>query len=244
MRLKRLVTGVVSVGMLGFAPLAVSAPAHADGLTFTPVITWDIHRMSSPYTGAAVAGQPYYVSGKITDASGVETPGASIARLQFRPNGSTTWRTLAIDSSPGYLFFDEDLRMTTRGTFRVQFDGYTAQSAWDDSFLPGTSMKAVAVMRKVTTRNPRGTLVTGKVAPSYQRKKLVFQRKQGGRWRKYTALRTSSTGTFRIKFPAPRRGRWYWRMLVAGDAQYVGSVVKLGYTYRTRPTHGRTSIGR
>ena len=49
MRFSRLTTGTISAALLGFTPIALAAPANADGQTYTPVITASLNISGSPF---------------------------------------------------------------------------------------------------------------------------------------------------------------------------------------------------
>lgn len=230
MRITTYTAGLVTAGLLGLTPLGVAAPASADGQTYTPVITAAISPAKSVYT----YGDSFWVSGKVTDPSGVQTPSGGQALLQVWTPSNPVWTTVATDDSPGYLFFDGDFKFTSNAQYKVVFTGSPAQGSWDDTYLAGESTAMTAmVMRKVVFKNPRGTLIKGKVTPDYNRKPIKVHKKVGRKWTKYKTFKTSGTGKYRFKLPAPRRGKWNWRISIKGDASFVPwSTTGSTYSYR------------
>ena len=242
MRFTRLITGLTTAGLLGLAPVAISSPASADGQTYTPVITAEINEMGSPYEPPYENGQEFYVSGRITDPTGIEGPSGGQAHLQVWTPSNPVWSTVATDDSPGYLFFDADFRFTTNAQFKVVFTGSPAQGSWDDTYVAGESAVMNApVTRKVVLKNPKGTLIKGKVTPDYRKKPIKVQKKVGKKWKKYRTFKTSKAGKYSFKLPAPRRGKWTWKITVKGDANYA-TWSTTGTTYSYRSVAPRISV--
>jgi hypothetical protein len=234
MRITRLVAGSVTAGLVGLTPIAVTAPAHADGQTYTPVINVRLNISSAPYEAPYMYGGGFYVSGDITDPTGVEHPSGGQAFLQVLTASNPTWTTIATDDSPGFLFFDADFTFTENVQFKVVFTGSTALGTWDDSYIAGESVAIYApVTRKVVFKNPRGTLIKGSVSPDYGKKKIKVAKKVGKKWKRYKTYKTTSAGKYRFTLPAPRRGKTQWRITVPGNAQFTKWETK-GYTYSSR----------
>ena len=234
MHITRLVAGTVTAGLLGLTPITISAPAHADGQTYTPVITAKLNISDAPYEAPFMYGGGFYVSGTITDPSGIEGPSGGQAFLQVLTSSNPTWTTIAVDESPGFLFFDGDFRFTENAQYKVVFTGSTALGAWDDSYLPGESaVMAAPVTRHVVFSNPRGTLIKGKITPGYGKKPIKVHKKVGNKWKKFRTFKTTSAGRYRFSLPAPRRGKWRWRITVPGNAQFTPWVT-VGSTYSSR----------
>lgn len=245
MRITRLVAGVTTAGLLGVTPTAISAPAHADGQTYTPVITAQLNITDAPYDPPYMYGGGFYVSGTVKDPSGIEGPSGGQAHLQVLTPANPVWTTIAVDDSPSYLFFDGDFRFTSNAQFKVVFTGSTALGTWDDSYLPGESAVIDApVTRKVVFTNPKGTVIKGRVSPDYKRKPIKVHKKVGKRWKKYRTFKTTSRSTYKFTLPAPRRGRWHWRITVPGSSTFAPWVT-VGSTYSHRtPVSGKASTFR
>lgn len=234
MRITRLVAGAVTAGLVGITPIAISAPAHADGQTYTPVITATLNITKSPYDAPYMYGGGFYVSGSINDPSGVESPSGGQAFLQVLTSSNPTWTTIATDDSPGFLFFDGDFTFTENAQYKVVFTGSTALNAYDDSYVAGESVAINApVTRKVVFKNPKGTLIKGKVTPHYGKKKIKVAKRVGKKWKKFKTFKTTKAGKYRFTLPAPRRGKTQFRITVPGNSQFAKWETK-GYTYSAR----------
>lgn len=234
MRITRLVAGTVTAGLIGVTPLAISAPAQADGQTYTPVITATLNVTDSPFEAPYMYGGGFYVSGTITDPNGGYDNTGGVAYLQAYTSSNPVWTTIATDEYPSYLFFDGDFTFSENTQYKVVFSGAPATSATTDTLLAGESVPISApVTRKVAFSNPKGTLIKGKVTPNYGKKKIKVQKKVGKKWRKYKTFKTTSAGKYRFTLPAPRRGKTQWKISVPGNAQYT-TWETTGYTYSSR----------
>ncbi len=236
MRITRLVAGTVTAGLLGVTPIAISAPAHADGQTYTPTVSAELNITNSPYDAPYMYGGGFYVTGTVTDPNGLYDNGnpAGVAYLQVYTSSNPVWTTIGTDEFPSTLFFDGDFTFTENAQYKVVYTGAPARSAVEDTLLPAESVAIAApVTRKVAFSNPRGTLIKGKVTPDYGKKKIKVAKKVGKQWRKYKTFKTTSAGKYRFTLPAPRRGKWTWRITVPGNAQYT-KWETVGSTSRSR----------
>ncbi len=244
MRITRLVATTVTAGLIGVTPLAVSAPAHADGQTYTPVITATLNVEDAPFDPPYMYGGGFYVSGTVTDPTGVETPSGGQAFLQIYTASNPVWTTIGTDDSPGYLFFDGDFSFPENAQLKVVFTGATAINQYDDNYVAGESVPIAApVTRKVVFKNPKGTLIKGSVAPDYGKKKIKVAKKVGKKWKKFKTFKTTSAGKFKFTLPAPRRGKTQFRITVPGNAQFTKWETK-GYTYSSRQTAPKVAFTR
>ena len=236
MRITRLVAGAVTAGLVGVTPIAISAPAHADGQTYTPIVTAQLNITTSPYDPPYMYGGGFYVSGTVTDPNGLYDGNSAtdVAYLQVYTTSNPVWTTIATDDSPGFLFFDAGFTFTENAQYKVVFPGAVASSPYEDTFVAGESIVMNApVTRKVVFQNPKGTLIKGKVTPDYGKKKIKVAKKVGKNWKKYKTFKTTSAGKYRFTLPAPRRGKTQFRITVPGNAQFTKWETK-GYTYSTR----------
>lgn len=236
MRTNRLVAFAVTAGLMGVTPLAVSAPAHADGQTYAPVITVNLNIEDSPFDPPYMYGGGFYVSGTVTDPAGLydANSDADAAYLQIYTPSNPVWTTIATDDSPGFLFFDGDFSFSENTQLKVVYSGAPAAYSYQDTFTAGESaIVAAPVTRKVVLKNPKGTLLKGKISPDYGKKKIKVAKKVGKKWKKYKTFKTTSAGKYKFTLPAPRRGKTQWRITVPGDSKFTKWETK-GYTYSTR----------
>ena len=236
MRITRLVAGSVTAALIGITPLAISAPAHADGQTYTPVITANLNVQDAPFEAPYVYGAGFYVSGSVTDPAGLYDANydADVAYLQVYTPSNPVWTTIATDDSPGFLFFDGDFTFSENTQLKVVYSGAPAAGPYQDTFTAGESaIISAPVTRKVVFKNPKGTRIKGNVSPDYGKKKIKVAKKVGKKWKKYKTYKTTKAGKYKFTLPAPRRGKTQWRITVPGNAQFTTWETR-GYTYSSR----------
>ncbi|WP_107771177.1 hypothetical protein [Nocardioides sediminis] len=232
MRFTRLIAGLTTAGLLGLAPVAISSPAEA-AVTYT-----------TSSSIAASASQVIYgeddlsINGAVLTAAGGSVYYGSVA-LQVYSAKNPVWTTIQTDDSAGsYFFFD--IKPDSNSLYKVVYSGTTASNG--DVYTPSESAPlAVGVQRKVVLKNPRGTLIKGKVTPDYGKKPIKVQKKVGKKWKKYKTFKTSKAGKYSFKLPAPRRGKWKWKITVKGDASYT-TWSTTGTTYSYRSVAPRVSV--
>jgi hypothetical protein len=222
MRMPRLIAGLVTAGLLGVAPLAISAPAHADNLTTTSTL-----EVSAPLVQY---GDDVYFNGRVTGSDGLGATYGT-ASLQVLTPANPVWTTVATDDSPSFVSL-YDVVPATNSQYRVVYSGYTAQNAYQDTYAPSESAPvAVGVARAIKAKTP-GLRVVGKVAPDYAKKKVKVLRKVGKNYKPFKTVKTNKKSKFSVKLPAGKRGkRLYFRLYIAGDASYSTTVADY-YTIR------------
>lgn len=101
------------------------------------------------------------------------------------------------------------------------------------AYAPSSAAYSVAnVQRKLTTKTISGKRAgfKGKLTPAAKTKITVFK-KQGKKFKKFKTLRSNAKGRFTVVLPAPRRGKFHWRIVFKGDSQFAASAIK-GTTYK------------
>jgi hypothetical protein len=217
-----------AVASTSMAVLATATPAAADTIVTTRVVV----QVSKTI---AVYGDKISVDGQVQGLTSTgqwatlpyDTGGVT---LQFRANGSSVWRTLQSDSS-GNSFYFYPVAVSGSGTIRV---AYAGGGIADEgvTFKSSQTAKALKAQRKLTaaTFSGRKTGVKGKVAPASRVKVTVFKKK-GKKYKKFKVLRTKANGSFKVFLPAPRSGKFRWKVVFKGNKTFAPSIVKLT-TYR------------
>ena len=210
-RITRLVAGAVTAGLVGVTPIAISAPAHADGQTYTPIVTAQLNISNSPYDPPYMFGGGFYVSGSVTDPTEFTTATAPRTWPTCR---STPRRTRCGPRSPPTTRRASSSSTVTSPSPRMPSTRLSFTAA--DRINPPTrtptspaspSRSSAPVTRKVVFKNPKGTLIKGKVTPNYGKKKIKVAKKVGKKWKKFKTYKTTSAGKYRFKpaGPAPRQ---------------------------------------
>ena len=236
MRITRLIAGAVSVGLLGLAPVALSAPAQAtENLTTTVTLEFPF---LEPGT-AATYGDKLILRGAVTDSTGGSVYDGTVTLLEVTPSNPAGTPVATVDAS-GYLGFPE-VKATGKTTYRAVYSGYAATSTYEDNLAASTSADlTLAVSRKLTIKNPRGTFIKGKIAPKYKKKKVLVQKKVGKKWKKFRTLKTNKKSAFTTTLPAYNK-RTYWRFVVKGS-KGLSTVTSEGSTIRYRSASGRVAL--
>lgn len=211
MRFTRIITGVITAGLVGLVPVAVSSPAEAA----TTYATASSLAADAP---GVVYGDEVSLQGGVLDSAGASAYTGTVS-LQVYSTKTPAWTTIQTDTSPSSYYF-YDVKPESNSQYKVVYSGATETDG--DVYQPSESAAVtVAVQRKVTADN-KNTTFFGKVSPDYAKKKLKVERKFGKSWRKYKVIKTDAKGKWRIKLPAPSRKKTFWRFSVAADTHYAG----------------------
>ncbi len=101
------------------------------------------------------------------------------------------------------------------------------------NYLPSTGTFALSGVQRdidVSTDSGRKAGFKGKLSPAAETKITVFK-KTGKKYKKFKAIRSKSNGRFTLVLPAPKRGKFHWRVVFQGNSQFANSVMR-GTTYK------------
>ena len=109
--------------------------------------------------------------------------------------------------------------------YRVLYSG-------SGDYAPSADGVSSKVQRKLAYENvgSRTVVLSGKVSPKYKGKVFIFKQ-QGKTWKKFKTLRTSSKSKFRTPLPAPRQGRYYFRIEIPKSKAFTKTQSGKFYTY-------------
>lgn len=172
-------------------------------------------------TRPATVGDNVYAAAYAVDANGNRvTEGTVFLQRQLAGEG---WKNLA---AGGTSYVIETSKAVKNANYRIY---YTGSANFTASVSP---VIKIAVARKITSKDVRGNRagITGKVAPK-AKVKIVIKKKVGNKFKKFRTQRTTSKGRFTIILPAPRKGRFHWKITFKGSQGYSSSVIK-GSTYK------------
>jgi hypothetical protein len=215
MRITRLVSGLVTTGLVVTAPLVLSAaPAEAAVLGSTVTV--------NPLTSTELEfGDEIYISGIIKGADGKTpnspTPVALVASTPANP----TWTVVGTDDSAYFSF--SDVKPQSNTTYKVIFGGGTSGFGGSANTLtPSESAPvAVTVSREIKAKT-QGLKVIGKVLPDYGKKKVKILQVVGKKkTKKYTTVKTNKKGRFTFK--APNKTGFRFVVVVPADASFAGT---------------------
>lgn len=229
MRITRIVASTATAALLGTSVIAVAGPAQATE-TLTTTTTLEL-----PYVNpeaATMHGDEVIVRGAVVGSDGGSVYDGTVTLYQVTASNPAGVPIATVEAS-GYLAFP-DLKVTESMVLKAVYTGYAATTTYEDNYTPSESVAVeLPVTRKVVMKD-KGTTLFGKVTPDYKRKPIKVQKKVGKKWKKYKTFKTDRRGKFRFKLPAPRRGKWTWKITVKGDANYTTwSTVGTTYSYRS-----------
>jgi hypothetical protein len=228
MNARRTIGSVLATALAATSLGVVATAAPASAATVVPTrVVMQVSKPTATYQDkVSGTGQ---VQGQNADGTWGSLPyGSGGAALQFLPKGSATWQTLQTDDSASSFYFYPVVAQGT-GTFRVAYAGGAYQ---DYQFTVSESSKALKVERKLTTKTISGKRAgfKGKLSPAAKTKITVFK-KQGKKFKKFKTLRSNGKGRFTVVLPAPRRGKFHWKIVFKGNSQFAPSAIK-GSTYK------------
>lgn len=229
MRVRRVIGSLLATALAATTMGVVATAAPASAVTVvTTKVEIQLSKTKTEY------GDKISVSGNVTGQNadgtwGTLPYGSGAVTLQFLPKGSTTWQNLQVDDS-GYSFYFYPVSVKSSGTFQVYYGGGTYE---DYQFSPSATTKIVQTERKLTYKEVPGrrTGIQGKIAPAAKIKIQVLK-KSGKKFRHYKTVRTNGKGRFKVVLPAPRHGRFHWKIVFAGGKSFAPSVVR-GSTYKS-----------
>jgi hypothetical protein len=220
-----LLATALAVTTLGVVATA-SPAAAATPTAITSSIGGSWLRTYPSQKGAVAAGDTISFYIDVVSTDGTEDPYAGTVTVQRRLAGSLAWTTVATSTYPGY---SGSAKAVANATYRVVYSGGSSTSAsWD----PASADKSLKVQRKLRIKSLTGRKAgfSGSIKPA-KRAKITVYKKQGTRFKKYRTMRSTAKGRFQVVLPAPRRGKFHWKIVFAGDRRFVASTLR-GYTYR------------
>ena len=223
MRLRRILAAAVVTTLA--APTALLTTAtEASAATATHIASGWIKPSSSYHTqpGPMVYGDSISLAIKVLDPSNNTVYEGSL-KVQRQLPGKA-WTTIKTTSS-SYLY--DTIKAVGNAKYRVLYSGTS-------SYAPSGAGVTASVQRKITFRDAGGdrVLLVGKVAPRYHGKVTILK-KAGKRWKRYKVLKTNRRSQFKTPLPAPRRGKYYWKIQIAASRTFAKSQTGTFYTYTT-----------
>lgn len=225
MRLRRIIVAAVVTTLAAPAALLTSSTA-ATAATATQIVGgtegkgW-IYKSSSYATqpGAPVFGDSFSLSINVVAGSTQVYDGTLTVQRQLP---GKDWKTIATSGS-AYLY--ETIKAVGNANYRVLYSG-------SGDYAPSSDGVSSKVQRKLDYRDVGGRTVVlaGKVSPKFKGKVLVFKQ-QGKKWKKFKTLKTSKKGTFRTPLPAPRSGRYYFKLEIPASRAFTKTQSGKFYTY-------------
>ena len=227
MRVRRLLVSLVATAVAAPAAAVVATTAPAAAATETRIVagsgsSWIAPSSSQLQPGAVVHGSGLSLSVEVQTADGQQVYDGTLTVLR-QLQGQSTWTTVAESQADSPYIYDFDaFKAASTATYKVVYTG-------SGDYAPTESSKAIKVQRNLNAAGvdePRRFGLKGKVAPKWAKKKVVVQKKSGGKWRNYRTGRTDAKSRFFVPVAAPKRvgQKIPYRIVVAGGGGFVKSV--------------------
>ena len=187
-----------------------------------------------------VVGESFKIVGQVfllLGESPAPLPNATVI-LERRDNDSDPWVPVAEATTAETQWGDEELVMFTFNrvaqrseSYRVRFAGMTdsdaiASSASDDGDEDPVDIRVHRKM-PIDLQQPRPSAIymAGSVTPLYNSQRVVVRRKtcKSCAWRTFARPLTSSTGRYRVKLSAPRRGAHFFQARARASSGFAVS---------------------
>jgi len=209
-----------------------AAPAQAIDTVQTRIVPSNVDRgVISSYSTPAKYGDSLNVNVNVEGfVNGVWTQvyAGSVTVTEQLASGAAPTTVASNTSAYVYNSFPAHGNATYTVTYSGGTGGYPQVN-----YAPATaSFAGPAVQRKLTTKTISGKRAgfKGKLSPA-TKTKITVLKKTGKKYKKFKTLRTKANGRFTVVLPAPRRGKFHWRIIFAGDSSFVASGIQ-GTTYK------------
>ena len=205
------------IGKYGLRGLAFWTVGYEDTRQWASLRSYAIQKSTKLTITAPTAvtyGTAVAVAGTLTTTSGAGAGGQKVV-LQWRPTGSTTWRTVASGTTSSTGAVSLRYTPTSNGSFRL-----SAPTSW--SYLASVSASVSTQVRWRASASladatvSRGTTIrlTGKVAPIRTGTTVRRQRYVNGVWTTVASTAVRSDGTYGFLFTWSTAGTYTYRVVV------------------------------
>ena len=224
MRLRRILAAAVVTSLAAPAALlTTSAPASA--ATATRIVSgtdgksWIYPSSYRSQPGVPRYGDTLSLSINVETESGSSVSGGTLTVQRMVPGGD--WKTIAT-ANAAYLY--DSTKAVGNATYRVLYSG-------SGDYAPSSAAITGKIQRKLDLQGVSGKRagIKGKVSPKFQGKVLVLK-KQGKKWTRFKAVRTNKLSRFVVHLPAPRRGKYFWKIQIASSKTFATTNSQTYYT--------------
>ncbi|MQW77246.1 hypothetical protein GHK92_15335 [Nocardioides sp. dk4132] len=225
MRIRPFLAALLTTALVGPTAAVISTAAPASAAESTRIVgasstgQW-LYPVTRSQGKIPARGDSLGVSIEVVTSSGSQVYDGSL-QVQFKAAGSSKWKTVASASS-AYLY--DTIKYRQNGTYRAVYGG-------TGSYSSSSISKKQKVQRKVTVQGISGKRAgfKGKVSPK-GKVKIAIQKKSGKKWKGFRTQKTDKKGRYTIYLPAPRSGRFNWKITFSGSKKFAKTIVR-GYTY-------------
>lgn len=228
--MRPLFRGVVAAAALSLAPIAVvtttAAPAQA-AATVNTVTTFD-----AGIKKRGEFGDLLYITGRVKaqdDPSGTgDTVYGGVSYLQRQSPGSSTWKNVAKDETPGYSSFPDYSKYKSNAKFRIYFAGGVSdpgesnERTYPPSVSKAITIKVFRTFDVQSVSGKRRPTADVKVSPKFGKKTLLVQKQKGKRYKPFRKVKTNKKGKVRLSLPGSSKGITY-RLVAPKDKNFLAT---------------------
>ncbi|GAB6986688.1 hypothetical protein [Nocardioides pyridinolyticus] len=224
MRLRRILAAAVVTSLAAPAALLTTA-VPASAATATKIVSgtdgksWIYPSSYRSQPGVPRYGDTLSLSIEVVTDGGTQVYNGSLTVQRLVPGGD--WKTIATSSS-AYLY--DSTKAVGNATYRVLYSG-------SGDYAPTSAALSGKIQRKLDLSSVSGKRagLKGQVSPKFKGKVLVLK-KQGKKWKKFKTVRTNKKSRFAVYLPAPRRGKYFWRIQIASSKAFATTNSPTYYT--------------
>lgn len=224
MRLRRILAAAVVTALAAPAALLTTSTT-ASAATATQIVGgsqgkgWIYRSSSATQPGAPVFGDTFSLSINVVAGSTQVYDGTLTVQRQLP---GQEWKTIKT-SDQAYLY--DSIKAVGNASYRVLYSG-------SGDYSPSSAGVTSQVQRKLDYQNvgSRTVVLAGKVSPKYKGKITVFKQ-QGKKWKKFKTIKSNKKGKFRTPLPAPRSGRYYFKLEIPASRTFAKTQSGKFYTY-------------
>lgn len=226
MRIRRHLTALLATTLVAGAVSLVGVAAPASAATATKIVGgtdgkgWLSASDYRTQPGVPVYGDSLSLSINVQTDTGEQVYDGTLTVQRQLPGKD--WTTIKTATS-AYLY--ETIKAVGNANYRVLYSG-------SGDYSPSDAAVKSKVQRKIEVKNvgTRKVVLSGKVSPKYKGKAIIFK-KQGKKWKKWKTVRTNKKSQFRSALPAPRKGKFYWKVEVPSSKAFSKSQTGTFSTY-------------
>ncbi len=228
MNARRILGSLLATTMAATALVAGTvATAEADTTYQTRIVGYSgpaIDRGYQSQPGVTASGTSLYISVKVEaniDGAWTRVYDGAVT-VQRRLAGSSTWSTLGSGSS-GSAFVTTKAVKTA--AYRYVYAGANVTYPTTATYQGLVASQTVPVQRAITSDVRSGRLATyhGKIKPRAGKAVIQIKKSKHGKWKKFKRVSVKKNGAWTVKVTGPRKGVWYYRVVVSAGGGFSKS---------------------
>jgi hypothetical protein len=227
MRIRRHLTALLATALVATAVSLVASGSPASAATATHITgsdgaSWLTRSSYQTQPGVPVYGDTLSLSVNVETDTGEQVYDGSLT-VQRQLAGQSTWTTVASADS-AYIY--KSIKAVGNASYRVVYSG-------SGDYSPSSAGVVAKVQHKmdITGTSGRQAGLKGKASPKYHGK-IAILKKDGKKWKKFKTIRSDKKGHFSVKLPAPRKGKFFWKLTIKSSKAFAPTTSATYYTIK------------